>query len=323
MVERPIDLYSEAFHVNRDRALARMARAGEPERRRRPWRAYAIIAAAAALILLITAGLGPLSRLGATKASLQVSVQQGTARQLIGGTRAEISRHEPASIAAVGELETGPNSRATINTAEGLKIELGDQTRVDLGAVQAKAAQLELLRGAVRCTVARRDATYSFRVVASDVTVVDLGTVFSVRIDDVARTTHVSVEQGAVMVHHASGQLRVEAPNVWTNAVPSAVPLPVVDMPEPSSSKPREGSSTAAKNAVSSTVQSQLHRAQRPRATLEKEAQLLRQGLAAERQGQDSEAASALLQLISQYPDSPLAPDARAVLKRVEARKRP
>jgi outer membrane protein assembly factor BamD (BamD/ComL family) len=49
------------------------------------------------------------------------------------------------------------------------------------------------------------------------------------------------------------------------------------------------------------------------------ESQLLRQGLAAERQGRTADAISALSQLVTEYPHSPLAPDARAALARIQA----
>ena len=56
-----------------------------------------------------------------------------------------------------------------------------------------------------------------------------------------------------------------------------------------------------------------------PPTTLAQEAQLLRQGLAAERQGHAISAISALTQMIKKYPSSPLLPDARAALARVQA----
>jgi TolA-binding protein len=56
-----------------------------------------------------------------------------------------------------------------------------------------------------------------------------------------------------------------------------------------------------------------------PAATLAQEGQLLRQGLAAERQGRFTDAASALTQLVEKFPNSPLLPDARAALTRVRS----
>jgi hypothetical protein len=56
-----------------------------------------------------------------------------------------------------------------------------------------------------------------------------------------------------------------------------------------------------------------------PPGTLERESQLLRLGLAAERQGRSGDAITALARLLRDYPQSPLAPDARAALSRLEA----
>jgi hypothetical protein len=60
-----------------------------------------------------------------------------------------------------------------------------------------------------------------------------------------------------------------------------------------------------------------------PAGTLAVESQLLREGLAAERQGRPADAAAALSRLLAQFPRSPLAGDARAALARVEAAARP
>jgi TolA-binding protein len=55
-----------------------------------------------------------------------------------------------------------------------------------------------------------------------------------------------------------------------------------------------------------------------PASTLDEESRLLRLGLAAERQGHGAEAISFFEQLLSRYPRSPLAPDAREALLRVK-----
>ena len=55
----------------------------------------------------------------------------------------------------------------------------------------------------------------------------------------------------------------------------------------------------------------------KPSGTLAEETALLSSALAAERTGQREKAAAALERLLSRYPESPLAPEARAVRSRV------
>jgi TolA-binding protein len=55
--------------------------------------------------------------------------------------------------------------------------------------------------------------------------------------------------------------------------------------------------------------------------TLDEETRLLRSGLAAERSGDLAGAAASFEQLLSRHPQSPLAPEARAALARVKARR--
>jgi TolA-binding protein len=130
--------------------------------------------------------------------------------------------------------------------------------------------------------------------------------VFTVSIEGPDHATHVTVQEGEVMVRHSAGESRVRAPGSWSSSVNAITPEPSAAEPEPASPAPKPRPS----------------RGDVPRGdnTLSAEAQLLRQGLAAERQGQFSEARSVLSTLLRKYPSSSLAPDARAALERVEAR---
>jgi hypothetical protein len=74
--------------------------------------------------------------------------------------------------------------------------------------------------GAVRCSVPHRNAAHAFQVVTPDVTVVDLGTVFTVSLTAQATPRGFSVEEGQVLVRDASGERTVQAPNRWSNHPP-------------------------------------------------------------------------------------------------------
>jgi TolA-binding protein len=116
-----------------------------------------------------------------------------------------------------------------------------------------------------------------------------------------------------VLVRFAAGQVRVQAPGSWSSAEVPAQTVASALPPEPALSAPAPVASTPTPKAVHAAGNAM------PAATLAQEAQLLRQGLAAERQGHSAEAVSALSELLQKYPHSPLAPDARAALTRVEA----
>ena len=310
MRERDVSLEGGGFHVDRARVLARMARPAPPERR--SWSGRVGLAVAAALVLVVGARLWPRggtpSREG--DGALEVSVSEGSATRVRGATHDEVTPRQTAHLAADGELETAAGSKARVRMADGLAIELQSQTRVALGELQANASRVRLLGGAIRCTVPHRTAPHAFSVVTSDVTVVDLGTVFTVAIEGPQHATRVSVEEGEVLISHGATPTRVRAPGSWSSA------------PDVEATAPREPAATAPGSSVTSPAPPRaraLVRAPAPSGTLAQEAQLLRQGLAAERQGRAPEAMAALHELLAKYPRSPLAIDARAALARVEA----
>lgn len=314
MTEHEVELDGAAFRVDRERVLAGMARAHGTvatvapgsSATRRGWFGYAALAAAGVVVLVLGARF---ANTGASDASLEVAVTDGSATHV-------------THVAKAGELETNAGSKAKVSTSDGLQIELENQTRVGLAELRPGAGQVRLLGGAIRCTIPHRSAAHAFRVVTPDVTVLDLGTVFTVSLEGPNHATRVSVEEGEVMVRHAHGETRVKAPSTWSSADPepalraSAEPVP------DSSAAPDSSASSDVPNAPSSTRgPAKGSSGKAPAATLEQEAQLLRQGLAAERQGRAADAAVAFAQLLKKYPHSPLVPDARAALTRVEASK--
>jgi len=314
MTDREVELDAPAFQVDRQRVLARMALAhgradqveSKPERPR--WVGYAVMAAAAVTVLAVGGRLW--SRADSAVAGLEVMVSQGTATRLGAGANEAVAPQQRVQIAAAGDLETAADSKARLRAPDGLEIELQSQTRVGLGELAGGAGQLKLLAGVVRCTIPHRTVEHAFRVVTPDVTVVDVGTVFTVSVDGPNHVTRVTVDEGEVSIRSAAGETRLRAPSSWASAPslpkpPSAVPV-APSLPE------------LAPSASSGPSSPGVHSA-KPTGTLAQEAQLLRQGLAAERQGHSADAIASLTQLIHKYPHSPLVPDARAALQRVEA----
>jgi ferric-dicitrate binding protein FerR (iron transport regulator) len=314
MIGREVDLDGEPFRVDRTRVLARMASAGV-ERRRWP-ATVVVLAAAAAVLLAVTTA--EWSRRASDR--LGVSIATGSAVHFQSATGQNLTLTGTHVIPYSGVLETGAGSRAQVSTSDGVAIELQGDTRVSLDALHAQESRLDLRRGAVRCAVAHRPASHPFLVVAPDVTVVDLGTVFSVRIDETTRATSVSVEEGEVLVKHRSGETRVKAPGAWSSVESPALSPPAASsaaavLPSPSTSPPN---SPPADKHQRAPGRASPPPKTTPAATLDEESRLLRLGLAAERQGHADEATSIFEQFLSRYPNSPLAPDARDALLRVK-----
>jgi len=288
MAEQEVDLEGAPFQVDRERVLSRMAQANaSAHSERRRWLPYAALAAAGIAVLVLGA------RFLAPNGGPEVEIAAGTATQ------------------AHGELETAANSSARVRTADGMQIDVQSQTHVAMSDLQANS-RLKLLGGSIRCTIPHRNAARAFQVSTPDVTIVDLGTVFTVSIEGPQRSTRVSVEEGDVMVQRGSERIVVRAPGTWS----SAPPVAARPSAEPS---PAEPAATSVADLPLEPAPVKLPLGKAPPATLAHEAQLLRQGLAAERQGHAADAISMLTQLIKNYPNSPLIPDARAALARVQA----
>jgi hypothetical protein len=328
MVDREVDLRGPDFRVDRERILARMAQATRkpPERSRPRPRSLARAFFAAAAVFALLAG----ARLWAQRSrpSLQIVSSHGGVTQLRDSARARVEAAPAAGaiIAAEGELSTAIDSSARLRTPDGIELELGAQTSVALGRLQPRASgtsQVTLLVGTLRCNVPHDAKGHAFQVVTPEVTVVDLGTVFTVSLDGTGRAAGVSVEEGEVMVEGAQGRVRVHAPDTWSSSNDSAGSR---EATESDRGDPVAPSSTSAPAAPVPSgpqeIRSSGKATQPPAPTLDQEGQLLRQGLAAERQGRSSDAAAAFTQLLQKYPRSPLAPVARDALARVEAGQR-
>jgi hypothetical protein len=209
-----------------------------------------------------------------------------------------------------GTLETSQNAEARIKTGGGLEINLLENTRVSLGELGAagSSSAVRLERGRVRCVIPHQPGR-TFSVVTSAARVVDIGTIFSVSVErtDAGPKTVVHVEEGEVLVQFAGGERRLTASQSWMSAgepapaVVDGVPAEVTVEAPPAAPSPRREPK------------------RRPE-TLESETKLLRSGLASEQKGDFQAAATAFQTLMTRYPGSQLAPDAKAALARVKGR---
>ena len=211
-----------------------------------------------------------------------------------------------------GEISTAVTGSAELVSRAGLGLRLGSSTRLSLASLFGPGSrnQVALQQGELTCSVPHLQEGQRFSVRTPDARVVVHGTVFSVRVDSArprGHTTCVEVTEGVVIVQHAGTETALNAGDRW-GCQPEA---PVVAVPSVAAS------SEPAANLVPVPVKAT------PRAlehgTLARESELLQRALAAERLGQRKQAGVLLEQLLAQYPRSPLVPEARRALSRVES----
>lgn len=102
-------------------------------------------------------------------------------------------------------VATRPGEQRIVELEDGSRIVLAGGSRVRLDGADARSAAVEA--GEMLFDV-RHDAASPFRVRAGDLSLVDLGTVFDVRVG--ASITRVAVAEGAVMVRGGGAALRLD-----------------------------------------------------------------------------------------------------------------
>jgi hypothetical protein len=196
---------------------------------------------------------------------------------------------------------------------QGLKLHVEGGSRLTLSGMSSGGPErsVELEDGQIGCSVPKLPHGEHFSVVTPNARVVVHGTRFTVRVESVevgVTRTCVRVQEGVVAVHDRAGIATLLAGDEWgcgalaaKGTVGETASLPLLPRHSPRASLRPD---TA-------------HRSERNSGTLAEETALLQTGLAAERRGQRAPAALALSRLLSRFPDSPLAPEARGALERV------
>jgi hypothetical protein len=295
LTEPEVDGSGLRFQIDRDKIIGRMVEVSlAPEERFSSHARWgAVLALAAGVALAAWGGTHWLASHG---------------EQALAGVEVQVLRGQVTPLNADGVLETSSGAEARIK-ARGLELDLVENTKISLKEIGASATSsaVRLDRGRVRCVIPHRPGR-EFAVVTADARVVDIGTIFSVTVEPspTGDTTLVHVEEGEVIVHHAGGQSRVTASQSWTSRPPA---------PAPAASPPASAEELPVEETPSKPTPPR-----RPRETLETETQLLRNALASEQKGDLPAARKALESLVQRYPESPLAPDAKAALARVKRR---
>jgi FecR protein len=307
------DLASRRLHVDREKIVSRMVEVSLAPEESFGSRARiaAVLALAASFALATWGGLSLWKRGGPAAANIQVVALRGSVTGVQGSKSIGLTVGEATSLSPEGTLETSQSAEARIKTSGGLEIALLENTRVslgDLGAASASSA-VRLERGRVRCVIPHQPGR-TFSVLTNVARVIDVGTIFSVSVEptEAGPKTVVYVEEGEVLVEFAGGQRRLTASQSWTSpsepTSPPVAPAAIAHAEEPTPAAP-----SPRREPVKRRVE-----------TLDSETKLLRSGLASEQKGDFTAAAAAFQKLVTRYPESQLAPDAKAALLRVKGR---
>jgi FecR protein len=308
--DRPIGVDGERLDQRRSRALPRLRSELKTQhaarRRRVRIRNLGLLGAGAALFGVALLAL----RSGVDTAQPTARSEQGsiTLEQASGSVLVVSAQHSARGITpgerlpgpVTGELRTSSGS-ARLRTAEGLSLALSPTARIELSGLGGPLAErhVRLNQGEVSCTVPKLAQGEQFSVVTRDLRVVVHGTVFSVRAAEVARPSCVRVREGRVVVQHAGRESLLTAGQSFgceTEVSPAAT------TPAPTLPVARAGREPSRRQA----------------GTLGVEADLLGAGLAAEQGGNPVRARERLETLLRLYPSSPLAPEARQALERIQ-----
>jgi hypothetical protein len=316
--ERPQSVDSERTEARKARVLPALQAHVKllAEKRARSMRRRFFAFAAAAAVFAFVLGVGITRYRDTRPPSSDILAVNGHLVHYSEGAPRPVSAGDRLTLPIEGELRADPGVPATLETAEGLEMRLEGGSRLALGGMSGQGTDrsVQLEAGQIRCAVPRLTNGAHFAVVTPNARVIVHGTRFTVRVDSpsagVTRTC-VRVSEGVVAVHHSSGEATLRAGDEW-GCRPEARDAPRADAVVPRTPavvpSPRVASRGSARQAAP---------IERAEGTLAEETTLLQTALAAERKGQRAAATTALMRLLSRYPDSPLAPEARAVLERV------
>jgi len=326
-VARPVDLDGTEFVSDRERsvdAILRSARRARPAARPPAlvWGGVGTVLAVAACLTLFWGHRtgSPRSETGAAKGAALAATRQATAAvtlQEVHGTATRweaghgiplVAEKEPQAVSIASELVTEASSSLHVRNASGLDIALFENSRLSLTGLGRAATSVSLLSGSIRCDVPHLFGGQRFSVQTPEGSVIVHGTVFSVFVSALAEgaRTCVKVEQGEVLMKTAASTSRVGAGQSWgcereTQSVASAAPEPA--QPPPNAKLPKGALRVSQDHS--------------PIGTLDDENRLFQSGLAAERRRELSTARSAFDELLTKYPASPLADEARTARARV------
>lgn len=314
---------SDVNEERRARVVSQMARAireSKVERERTARRSRLLSVLAVAAVIALFAG-GAWRLLGGKRASDPVaSVRTSSPGVLVSrGAESRVPALNADQALTGGDVvSTVADARASLRLASGAEVSVAPSTRVTLASVKPGDEQLELGVGEVSVRVPPLGEHGSFRVKTPDARVVVHGTAFVVRVTKQGdgTFTEVDVSEGKVSVERDGSQLFLTPGQSFsskpapaaaepTAPAPAAAPGPATPPAKPAPTPPAKPAAKVAVNDPSA---------------LAEQNRLFAAAAAARRSGDDRTSLGHLNQLLTRYPDSPLAPEAR--VERFRALKR-
>jgi len=318
--DRPVSVAPVRLAARRERVVSALQRevqqlsAERASRPRRRARVAALLLTAAAAVLALAGTRLFVARAASEHAGSLTFVGSIGDTVARGGSSTRHLRSGDQLNLDPGEIESAEHGSAELVNSAGLGLHLGGGTRLSVSGLVGKGGhnQVELRQGSLVCTVPHLSEGQHFSVETPDARVVVHGTVFTVQVDpqqNAGQRTCVRVTDGVVIVQHGNLETALNAGDSWgctetTGDDPSGVgqPTPSANDGEPEANR------------------AELHKAAQranERGTLSDENRLFQAALAAERLGQKAKAEQTLNRLLTKYPSSPLASEARRALSRV------
>lgn len=213
------------------------------------------------------------------------------------------------AIDSLGRLSTPPTSGARFVTDMGVDLGFGADSTADLSFTAARQ-HIALNRGRVELSVPKLKAGTSLSVATPDAVVTVHGTRFSVEV--MRERTCVRVHEGVVSVVRGEARERLErgqssgcTPSAAAHVEIDARPTQVAG--EPSSRNPVVPDPSAGRARTKAS------------GTLDQENRLFQSALRAEQSGDHELARTLATKLLTRYPGSVMAPEARRLIARVRA----
>lgn len=212
-------------------------------------------------------------------------------------------------------IRTLEQSRLSLETLIGVRLDIDASTTLLLGesANLARSSEVTLAYGRVNVRVPKLGSERQFSVVTPTATITVHGTAFSVHVEHAGPSktlqTCVNLQEGVVSVTADGKTTRLQAPARWGCTVEPAT-----------DTAPAVASHPATPDAASSAQTYPGLDAAKRKSTIGQETRILQLALGAERRKDFASAEKWYKSLLTQYPNSIVAPEARAALERLSAK---
>lgn len=267
--------------------------------------AAAVVSTGAALLVHRTPTAGPgatIAKTPAPGAHGDIQISRGAAVVKTGDRSETLAPGRTAHLAETDAVTTTPDAEASMLLPRGVRIKLASSTELSLTRILETEQRLRLGLGYVEVSVPHPGGPRVFSVDTPDSQVVVHGTEFSVRVEHDARTnafaTTVSVTRGSVFVSHAGEQRLLEIGTTWSSRASETTPPATAVPPRSEPAPPPSARSKSARAPVAPP-------------SLAEQNRLFQAFLDARAAGDDAHAIRMLDELLTRFPDTPLADQAR------------